>query len=277
LKKPDTSRLTRMILLLRWEGTLGNQRLRDLFDLSQIRASQWLAEFKETYPSWVKFDTLTKTYMAQQSFWLDSGNEAADTLSEYLYLTRSPASPRSTGQTIVSAFHDLSPPNPVIYSTLNQAARHQRQVEIHYRSMRDPKAHLRIIEPHTLVLAGRRWHVRAYSVEQQEYRDYALGRIVKIGQVGAKAVTSAKDDVSWNTMVAVRLMPHPALNEEQRTMIRLEYIKGVASREDTVRAPLVQYYLHEVRAATNVAKQLPPDFQLAVENLQEVKPWLFPE
>jgi hypothetical protein len=38
----------------------------------------------------------------------------------------------------------------------------------------------------------------------------------------------------------------------------------------------VSYFIQDVRAAMDVKKQRPPDYQLAVANLDEVRPWLFP-
>jgi hypothetical protein len=45
---------------------------------------------------------------------------------------------------------------------------------------------------------------------------------------------------------------------------------------ETCRGALVGYFIQDMRAAIDVKKQRPPDYQLAVANFDEVSPWLFP-
>jgi len=78
------------------------------------------------------------------------------------------------------------------------------------------------------------------------------------------------------TKVPVRLVAHPDLTPEQEALIRFEYFNNTAARVDTCRGALVSYFIQDVRAAIDPAKQRPPDFQLAVANIEEVRPWLFP-
>jgi hypothetical protein len=39
---------------------------------------------------------------------------------------------------------------------------------------------------------------------------------------------------------------------------------------------LIGYFIQDVRAAIDTKSQQPPDYQLAVANIEEVRPWLFP-
>jgi hypothetical protein len=38
----------------------------------------------------------------------------------------------------------------------------------------------------------------------------------------------------------------------------------------------VNYFIQDIRAAIDIKKQCPPEYQLAISNIKEVKPWLFP-
>ena len=49
-----------------------------------------------------------------------------------------------------------------------------------------------------------------------------------------------------------------------------------ASRGLDERHPLLPYLVQDLRLALDVAKELPPEYQLAVENVEEVRKWLFP-
>ncbi|OYZ04845.1 MAG: hypothetical protein B7Y26_09415, partial [Hydrogenophilales bacterium 16-64-46] len=83
------------------------------------------------------------------------------------------------------------------------------------------------------------------------------------------------DDPDWNTKVKVRLVAHPELSPEQARVIQTEFFNGTASRVETCRAALVSYFIQDVRAAIDTEIQRAPDYQIAVENIEEVAPWVF--
>jgi predicted DNA-binding transcriptional regulator YafY len=199
-------------------------------------------------------------------------------LVQYLALTGLPhAAPGvESGRGVWAAFPDLSVPHPRIFSTLHEAIRTHCSVQIIYRSMRDPKPHQRVISPHSLVRAGRRWHVRAYCQTNQDFRDYALGRIAEVKLLTQPAERGEQDDNAWTARVNVRLVAHPNLSPDQEAVIRFEYFNNTAARVETCRGALVGYFIQDMRAAIDVKKQRPPDYQLAVANFDEVSPWLFP-
>lgn len=78
------------------------------------------------------------------------------------------------------------------------------------------------------------------------------------------------------TQVPVRLIAHPLLSIEQQELIRFEYFNKTAARVDTCRGALVAYFIQDVRAALDPEAQRPPDYQLAIENINVVRPWVFP-
>lgn len=276
---PD-QRLQLLTDLLVWERRLSNHRLRALFGISLVRASEWLREFRTRYPEWVVHDTRSRSYMATAIVYR-IGREAdrrarSESLSRYLTLVGLPHAPDETISGLWSAFPNISIPDPEVFASLNDAINCRQVVAVEYRSMRNPKAHLRTLSPHSLVKVGRRWHVRAHCRETDDFRDYALGRIVSIAPCEGKSMLSAVDDTAWMTMVKVRLVPHPGLTPDQQDVIRFEYFNGTAARVDTCRGALVSYFIQDVRAALNSDAQRPPDYQLAVENVDEVTPWVFP-
>jgi len=265
-------------LVLRWEGRLGNARLREIFALSQIRTSQMIKEFRDAYPDWTQWNSLTKTFDATFKFYesIKSRRDDADSLSLYSTLIRLKTSVIDVSSSVVvAAFPELSAPDARIFATLIQAANANRQVEIEYRSMNEPTPHLRIISPHSIVRTGRRWHVRGYSQLNQQFRDYTLGRISAIKLLTEPSEKRKQDDLAWMTEVPVRLIPHPDMSYEQGTVIRFELFSGCAAGVTTCRGALVRYFIQDVRAAVDTNKQQTPDYQLAVENINEVKEWLF--
>lgn len=276
-KKLDPQRLRYLELLLRWEGQVGNARLRDLFGLSSIRASQWIREFREFQSLWTHWNRITRSFNATPEFYRDEMPENTGSLAQYLSLVGlSSAMDADNQHVVVAAFPDITTPNPQIFAVLSSASRLERTVEITYRSMREPKPHKRIISPHSIVRAGRRWHVRAYCGLNKQFRDYTLGRITNAKLLDQSSESLMKDDKDWMTEVQVRLIAHPDLSPEQESLIRFEYFNDTAARVTTCRGPLVSYFIQDVRAAIDVKTQRPPEYQLAVENIKEIRSWLFP-
>lgn len=277
-------RLTLLASILLWEGRLNNARLREIFDLSSVRASEWIREFRETYLGWTEWNSKTRSYHATMKAYRSDGSgeqrkqSDATSLSQYLGLVGIPHSVTEPSQSraIWAAFPDLSVPSPRTFALVSEAIRERQTLQITYRSMREPTPHLRVIAPHSLIRAGRRWHLRAFSSTNQDFRDYALGRVEKVERLDSPAERTEKDDRAWMTKVPVRLVAHPDLTPEQEALIRFEYFNNTAARVDTCRGALVSYFIQDVRAAIDPAKQRPPDFQMAVANIGEVRPWLFP-
>lgn len=280
----NQQRLTLLASILLWEGRLNNARLREIFDLSSVRASEWIREFRETYPGWTEWNSKTRSYHATMKAYRSDGageqrkQSDATSLSQYLGLVGIPHSVTESSQSraIWAAFPDLSVPSPRTFALVSEAIRERQTLQITYRSMREPTPHLRVIAPHSLIRAGRRWHLRAFSSTNQDFRDYALGRVEKVERLDSPAERTEKDDRAWMTKVPVRLVAHPDLTPEQEALIRFEYFNNTAARVDTCRGALVSYFIQDVRAAVDPAKQRPPDFQMAVANIEEVRPWLFP-
>lgn len=280
----NQQRLTLLASILLWEGRLNNARLREIFELSSVRASEWIREFRETFLGWTEWNSKTRSYHATMKAYRSDGSgeqrkqSDATSLSQYLGLVGIPHSVTEPSQSraIWAAFPDLSVPSPRTFALVSEAIRERQTLQITYRSMREPAPHLRVIAPHSLIRAGRRWHLRAFSSTNQDFRDYALGRVEKVERLDSPAERTEKDDRAWMTKVPVRLVAHPDLTPEQEALIRFEYFNNTAARVDTCRGALVSYFIQDVRAAIDPAKQRPPDFQMAVANIEEVRPWLFP-
>jgi len=100
--------------------------------------------------------------------------------------------------------------------------------------------------------------------------------VAEVKLLAALATQNEQNDKTWLASVWVRLVAHPDLTPEQKSLIRFEYFGNTTTRVETCRGALVNYFIQDACAATDVKKQHLPDCQLAVANLEEVKPWLFP-
>lgn len=262
--------------LLLWEGRLNNARLRELLGVGVTRTSQLIRAFRESHPTWLEWDSVKRGFTATPEAYR-SNFDAVASLAQYLSIVGIPhtAAGSPDGQTLWSAFPDWSVPLPRVFAQLSQAIDSSSQVEITYRSMSNPLPHTRQISPHSLVRAGRRWHVRGFCTSRADFRDFALGRIGRVKILTTPCEKNAEEDLAWITTVDVRLVAHPALSSEQQDVVRAEYFANTAARVERCRAALVMYFIQDLRAATDVIGQVPPEYQLAVENIEELRQWTF--
>ncbi|WP_063326106.1 WYL domain-containing protein [Delftia sp. GW456-R20] len=267
-------RLKRVARLLIWEGRLSRARLIELFGLSGTRASEWLKEFREMRPEWVEWDSRLRSLVTTRAAY--RAIEKSEAAAVELMDGAEPDIGVQDGDSALILPWDFSRVSPYVFSRLRLAVKDGVRIGFNYSSMSRPSVHARVIEPHSIIRAGRRWHVRGYCVERRDFRDFALGRISDVLLTEEASCHRSTEDAKWNRSVKVRLVAHPALSAEQMQLVRREYFAGTAARSTTCRGPLVPYFIQELRAATDVERQLPPDYQLALDNREECKEWLFP-
>src|SRR5574340_372664 len=86
-------------------------------------------------------------------------------------------------------------PGAQTLAQITRAIHGQRQLAVSYRSLSDQgSTGARIVEPHTLVNAGLRWHVRAYNEASCDFRDFVLSRVVAAECLDDAAESSAEYD-----------------------------------------------------------------------------------
>lgn len=268
------ARLEQITRLLIWEGRLSRSQLMARFRLSGSRASEWLKEFREARPDWAEWDTKLRCLIATRAAYRAIEKNESSVIS-YMGSAEPDISTFDGDPTLVSPW-DFSRVAPYVFSRLRLAIKDGVRVSFRYSSMSRPIIHVRVIEPHSIIRAGRRWHVRGYCTERKDFRDFVLGRMSDVVLTEDLCDHQLGDDTKWNHMVKVRLIAHPSLSADQAQVVRREFFAGTAARTTTCRGPLVPYFIQELRAATDIERQLPPDYQLAIDNREECKEWLFP-
>lgn len=269
--------------LLLWEGALSRSRVMEVLGVKETRASIAIGEFCQRHEGWAERNTITRTTDATPRAWREAmkglnAHERAASFAEYLALTSMPhASNVERDDGIIwSAFPELSVPDAADFAAVHRAIARGYALDITYRSLNKPEPHARTIRPHSIVRAGRRWHVRAYCEQAEGFRDFTFGRMSDIRPSATTLAACVTDDEAWNTRAKVRVVAHPGLSEAQQRMIRDEYFAGRASLVTNCRACLVPYYVRELDAAIDTAKQPAPGYLLAIENVNEIAKWLLP-
>ena len=171
-------------------------------------------------------------------------------------------------------------PDKNLLAQITRAIHGQRRLRVAYQSMSDRDSnHSRIIEPHSLVNTGLRWHVRAYSEDTYDFRDFVLSRFSTAECLEDAAESSKRYDDDWVETVDLTLAPHPKLSEAQQQSLLLDYNAQDGKITLNVRHALVGYILHRLSVDTTTDHTLNPNaYQLILLNQDEVEPiagWAF--
>ena len=163
-------------------------------------------------------------------------------------------------------------PDKAIVAHIIRAIKHKQQAEIVYSSMSDSKNNqTRIIEPHSLVNSGLRWHVRAYNARAYDFRDFVLSRISHAAHIQTPAESSAMYDDDWTEFTQLKLAPHPKLSAQQRHGLLLDYGATQGSINLKVRRALAGYAIQRLSVDTTPDHSLNPNaYQLVLLNREEI-------
>jgi len=257
------SHLSDLETILTWEGSIDNERIRQLLDVKTVWASRLMGELTTKMGDRAR----RASAHAPLEFIGQSNNRYSP--DEYLRVI-SHHDDKALIEQIEDARVDLSPIHLPIFSASFSAAKTGKGIKIVYRSMTSPSGRESIVFPHSIVRAPRRWHMRAWCEERKSFRDFTLGRISSIQPVDTPAPYKKIDDVEWNQILELVIIAHPDLSVEQQEMIAAEYFPGTTAKRLPVRQCLASYVIQDLRLAIDPVTQIPPDYQLLVSNADKL-------
>lgn len=269
----NNSRLRDLETVLRWEGRLDNARVRAICGVQPVWASRLIAELVETLGSRVRRASSHAPLVWAGGARADvHGSPDAD---DYLRVMLASA---GRPEWLEDARLELGTASRVVFAEVVQAVQRQVGLRVHYRSMNHPEGSERVIFPHSLVRAPRRWHVRAWCQANQDFRDFTLGRISQAVLLEESSAHPADTDDAWCRKETVTLVPHPSLSQAQQKLIALENFAGKPFRQLTTRACLMEYVLQDLRVAVDPQRHSPPHYQLALQAPRKAVPgaWATP-
>lgn len=171
-------------------------------------------------------------------------------------------------------------PDRAVLAQIIRAIRNHNKLVVSYHSLSGRgSSQERILEPHSLVNTGLRWHVRAYNEESYDFRDFVLSRFEDARMLAEPAESSAQYDDDWMEMVTLKLAPHPGLNDQKRDILLTDYRCEEGLIEIQVRRALIGYLLQRMTVDTTRDHSMNPEaHQLVVLNREEIEPfaaWAF--
>lgn len=270
----------RMIeIIAMWEGRLTSKHLQQAFGIGRQQASKDINEYKNNIaPENLTFDSHLKGYIPSKNFkpLVTKGD-----INEYLHMlnSRGDLMTHFADLNIHQANTEVLSPlvrniNAAIVRPILTAARDHLRVEVEYSSLTSEKEYRNII-PNTLVYNGYRWHVRAFCEKSQSFRDFVLSRISAIFDFVGPAELAVEDDKAWCEKVRIIIQPDQRLSTHQQAVIAADYGMTNNRLEIETRGAMVQYLLQFLRVSTDTIKADPKAQQVVIENIEEIKPWLF--
>lgn len=263
-----------------WEGRLTTNHICHAFGIGRQQASKDINTYlREIAPGNLDYDRHLKGYIPTAEFQPKVTRGIAD---EYLQLLTRDKALRETFEEL-----NIGLPNAEVLEVplrnvraevlrpVILAARHGRKLKCHYVSLSNPVGDERVIEPHTLVYTGQRWHVRAWCEKNGEFRDFVLSRFRGEPELlEEKARHRARHDARWAMMARIVIRPDSRLSEAQQALIATDYGMQGGVLELPVRGVLVHYALRQLNLETGKVDADPLRQQIELANLEELKGWL---
>ena len=271
-------RLTLLETSLLLSGRVNTVALTSRFGISRAQASKDLALYQRLRPHNLIYDRFLKNYVITDRF---DPLLVRDPSAEILALLR--ADLRGEGPLIslaagMPAVEVLEPVarriDPQILLPVCRTIYAGEKIRLMYQSLGGDQPKEIVLTPHTLVYNGFRWHVRGYSEQKKEFREYLLARMRSTPVSMGLGERFAAHDALWQTWVTVRMVPHPELNPNQAAVVADDF--GMTGGELAVpmRAPLVPYYTRLMRIGEGDTEMDPRYRQIVLANKDEVLPFV---
>lgn len=242
-------RLEFMDFRLFWDGRFTRAALAETFGMSPQQASADIALYDKLAPGNMFYDHPQRAFIRAGDFAPKFAAESADR-----YLLQLMAVQSGLMRQEETWFEHLPPldvaflgrraTDPVVLLGMVDAVRTKAEISIEYHSMTGTPDSPRQIAPHAFFYARGSWYARAWSRDRNDFRDYSLNRIKATSVAGLSQVDPSLD-YEWHNEVTLQITPNPALPDELRRAVDLEYqmVGGVLAYP--VRISLSFYLLSE--------------------------------
>jgi hypothetical protein len=247
LKWDTRQRLALLEATALWEGRVTTGSLVQLFGISRGQASKDFSLYHQLAEGNLLYDRNQKAYFPSDQF---VPRFMRGTAEEYFRLIEAGS---CLGQSVVLPIiptgigvEVLALPGRrldfQILRIVHQAIREKRQIRTTYQSLTSDSKQL-VLEPHTLVFNGFRWHIRAYSHQHRNFRDFVLARFTSSPELLERAEHVVEDDQDWNEFESLVIAPHPDLSPEQQAVIADDFGMADGQLRLSVRRAMRLYYL----------------------------------
>lgn len=223
-------------------GAIGRSDLVTRFGIKEAAATRDITLYKDLAPENLEYDTKAKIYIRASSF---------EPLFDYSPSQALAALAHGFGDDFVGkhkaliaceAPAQLNNPDLETLSVLTRAIHQHKAVSLVYRSLTSGRS-TREVVPFVLVDNGLRWHIRGYDRKRSRFSDFVITRISdpEIVEGTVKEHESREQDIQWNRIVELEIVPHPKLKHPKT--IETDYAMESGVLKVNVRAAVAGYVL----------------------------------
>lgn len=243
LTRAQRDRLAFIELRIRFLGEVRRQDLFARFGIQAAAATRDLAAYKKLAPGNLDYDSKNKVYVRAELFRPLFDFSPARVLA---WLTRGYGDHEPTRQRPLvpsDPAAEINDPDLEVLSVITRAIHRKSAAQISYRAVSSGMTS-RVIVPFALADSGSRWHVRAFDRRSNEFRDFVLARIAdaRFASGPIAEEESPENDIQWNRIVDLELVPHPA-NVQHPDTIEAEYGMENGVLKVRARAAMAGYLL----------------------------------
>lgn len=245
MKKDDLVRFQFIEVILLWEGRLTARHLMDYFSISRPSAQKSITDYKEVNPTGFERSNSEKGHLAVAGF------EPLFISRDFSQYQQFFAAQHGSGSASHFAIEVLPIPQrnitPEWVRPILLAIKQSLRLDIGYLSLSSPDYEDRIIQPHSIVYDGFRYHVRGFCEKNQDFRDFVLSRFNGEFVFEGEATHTGADDTLWHTWLDVVICPDQRLGLKQRQFIEFDYQMQAGKKVIRTRAALLNYLLQRLR------------------------------
>lgn len=267
--------------VLGWEGALSRKRVTQVFGITPNHVTNDLRLYKSLFPRNIEYDPSTRSYRPAERF---KYRIASGDPNEYLALLRAGAEWDRDSVALLVGNSKIceclpqpkAPLNAATLRCVTRAIAAHCGLRITYQSLTSASPKTRDVWPHRLVFTGKRWYMRCWDGLRNEFRDFALSRIVDVEEKTGGHPRLPEDDLDWSERVVMRIVPNPKLSATQAEVIVREYgmmrADGQWAWLPEVRRCLVRYVAERYRLIESGSPKAHP---VVLANKDELRSWLF--
>jgi hypothetical protein len=245
LTQPQRDRLAFVELRVRFVGEIRRQDLVSRFGIQSAAATRDLALYKDLSSGNINYDSKVKSYVPGDSF-RPLFDFAPERVLSWLTQGFGDGEPMRLRTWVASEVPSrLAHPDLDVLAAVTRAIHQQCPLAVEYHSIASGRT-AREIVPFALIDNGLRWHVRAFDRKTQEFRDFVITRIRKPRLLRSSPVAaheSNDQDIQWNRIVELELVPHPDQPRPEITEMDYGMLNGALGMN--LRAAVAGYILRK--------------------------------
>jgi hypothetical protein len=257
-----------------WDGRFNRRDMAETFGISAQQASVDIGQYEKVAPNNLVYDRAEKAYRRTDCFKPAFIGETIDQYLLQLVAIENQWMLREDSWFGVFPAVEVvtlggKPTDSTVLLPVLEAVRNGLEIEIEYASLTGSSQPSRTIAPHALAHSAGRWYVRSWSRDHNDFRDYNLNRITKVGDSRPSSIDPALD-FEWVHEINLVIVPNPELPSERQAAIANELGMTDGSLVRSCRLSLSFYLMSQYNLDVESGALKPEKQQIVLRNREEV-------